>query len=93
MLLFDLVIDNYPLDVPCRIQDPELWFSPVPERLAQAKTFCQDCPVRSDCLSGAMERDEPWGVWGGEIFHWGVIVERKRPRGRPRKEERGGVAA
>jgi WhiB family transcriptional regulator, redox-sensing transcriptional regulator len=30
---------------------------------------------------------EPWGVWGGEIFERGTVVPRKRPRGRPRKED------
>jgi len=25
-------------------------------------------------------------VWGGEIFERGVVIPRKRPRGRPRKE-------
>ena len=34
-----------------------------------------------------MERSEPWGVWGGELFEQGVVVPRKRPRGRPRKTE------
>ena len=35
----------------------------------------------------ALERAEPWGVWGGELFVQGVVVPRKRPRGRPRKTE------
>ena len=44
-----------------------------------------DCPLRAACLSAAIDRAEPWGVWGGEIFDRGVVVARKRPRGRPRK--------
>ena len=36
-------------------------------------------------LAGAVERREPWGVWGGELFQAGVVIARKRPRGRPRK--------
>jgi len=36
---------------------------------------------------GALERSEPWGVWGGELFVQGVVVPRKRPRGRPRKSD------
>ena len=52
-----------------------------------AKTLCATCPVRLDCLNGALERREPWGVWGGEWFVQGVVVPRKRPRGRPRKSE------
>ncbi|HEX6577357.1 MAG TPA: WhiB family transcriptional regulator, partial [Jiangellaceae bacterium] len=35
----------------------------------------------------AHARREPWGVWGGELFISGVVVARKRPRGRPRKTE------
>ena len=32
---------------------------------------------------GSLQRREPHGVWGGEIFTRGVITARKRPRGRP----------
>jgi WhiB family redox-sensing transcriptional regulator len=44
-----------------------------------------DCPIRSECLAAALERQEPWGVWGGEIIERGTVIARKRPRGRPRK--------
>ena len=71
---------------PCRVEDPERWFAENPAQLEMAKAFCGDCPVRSACLAGALDRGEPWGVWGGEIFERGVVVARKRPRGRPRKE-------
>ena len=40
---------------------------------------------RLACLAGALERREPWGVWGGELLMRGAIVPRKLPRGRPRK--------
>ncbi|MCA1004703.1 WhiB family transcriptional regulator [Rhodococcus hoagii] len=69
---------------PCRTGDPELWFSPVPADLERAKRQCGGCPIRSRCLAEALERAEPWGVWGGEILHRGVVVARKRLRGRPR---------
>jgi WhiB family redox-sensing transcriptional regulator len=72
--------------LPCRVQDPELWFAESPAQLEQAKTFCAGCPMRDACLAGALDRGEPWGVWGGEIFDHGVVIARKRPRGRPRKE-------
>ena len=49
--------------------------------------MCLDCPLRIECLNGALERREPWGVWGGELFAQGVVIPRKRPRGRPRKNE------
>jgi WhiB family transcriptional regulator, redox-sensing transcriptional regulator len=72
--------------LPCRVEDPELWFAETPAQLELAKTFCTDCPVREACLAGALQRAEPWGVWGGEIFERGAVIARKRPRGRPRKE-------
>jgi WhiB family redox-sensing transcriptional regulator len=74
-------------DLPCRRFDPDLWFSESPAELELAKSLCGDCPVRVECLAGAVERQEPWGVWGGEIFERGAVVPRKRPRGRPRKED------
>jgi WhiB family transcriptional regulator, redox-sensing transcriptional regulator len=71
--------------LPCRVEDPELWFAETPAQLELAKSFCTDCPVREACLAGALQRAEPWGVWGGEIFERGAVIARKRPRGRPRK--------
>jgi WhiB family transcriptional regulator, redox-sensing transcriptional regulator len=73
--------------LPCRNFDPDLWFAEVPAELELAKSLCGDCPVRVECLAGALDRQEPWGVWGGEIFERGAVVPRKRPRGRPRKED------
>ncbi|TCP43626.1 WhiB family redox-sensing transcriptional regulator [Tamaricihabitans halophyticus] len=75
------------LEVPCRTGDPDLWFAEAPKDLERAKALCADCPFRTECLAGAIERQEPWGVWGGEIFERGRIVARKRPRGRPRKAD------
>ena len=73
--------------LPCRTDDPELFFADLPADVEAAKALCSTCPARLDCLSGALERQEPWGVWGGEWFVQGVVVARKRPRGRPRKAE------
>jgi WhiB family redox-sensing transcriptional regulator len=69
--------------LPCQRGEGELWFSELPAELEQAKSHCQQCPLRAACLAGAIERAEPCGVWGGEIFHKGAILARKRPRGRP----------
>jgi WhiB family transcriptional regulator, redox-sensing transcriptional regulator len=82
-----------PDDLPCRVWDAELWFGETPAELERAKVLCQDCPARIACLSGALDRREPWGVWGGEIFDRGAIVARKRPRGRPRKLDPAEAAA
>jgi WhiB family redox-sensing transcriptional regulator len=82
-----------PDDLPCRVEDPDLWFAERPAELERAKAFCHDCPARLACLAGALERQEPWGVWGGEIFDRGAIVAYKRGRGRPRKIDPTEVAA
>jgi WhiB family redox-sensing transcriptional regulator len=63
----------------------ELFFSEQLDDIAAAKAFCQECPVRTECLAGALERREPWGVWGGELFVNGKVVAQKRKRGRPPK--------
>ncbi|WP_372341900.1 WhiB family transcriptional regulator [Nocardia sp. CC227C] len=73
------------LNIPCRVGNPDLWFAESPAQLEEAKALCASCPIRQGCLTAALDRGEPWGVWGGEIFDQGVVIARKRPRGRPRK--------
>ena len=75
------------IDTPCRSYDPELWFAERPDDVALAQTLCGDCALRAACLAGALERREPWGVWGGELFERGTVVARKRRPGRPRKDD------
>lgn len=72
-------------ELPCHRVDPDLFFAESPLDVERAKAMCADCPVRTACLDGALERREPWGVWGGELLVAGAVVARKRPRGRPRK--------
>jgi len=71
--------------LPCQREDPQLWFSELPAALELAKAHCRPCPIRGLCLAGAVERREPCGVWGGQIFHRGAITPQKTPRGRPPK--------
>ncbi|MDN3056911.1 WhiB family transcriptional regulator [Streptomyces sp. SRF1] len=58
-------------DAACRgVDDPDVFFPAGGEGLtqvltAEAKSYCQRCPVRPSCLAGALERREPHGVWGG----------------------------
>ncbi|HET8969844.1 MAG TPA: WhiB family transcriptional regulator [Candidatus Nanopelagicales bacterium] len=72
---------------PCRTNDAELWFADAAEDVERAQRLCGQCPVRVACLTGALARREPWGVWGGELFEQGVPVARKRRPGRPRKDD------
>lgn len=85
--LFDLLeaLETTEL-IPCRVHDAEIWFAQTPDDVEFAKTLCRTCPAVEACLSHAVDREVFWGIWGGELFEWGAIVAKKRPRGRPRKE-------
>lgn len=76
-----------PVPLPCRTNPPDLWFAETTEQVEAAKSLCGPCPLREACLREALERAEPWGVWGGEFVLDGVVVARKRGRGRPRKDQ------
>ncbi len=71
--------------LPCTETDADLWFAEAPAELERAKVLCAPCPLREACLAGALQRREQYGVWGGQLLIGGVVVARKRPRGRPRK--------
>ncbi len=62
-----------------------LFFSEEIEDIARAKAICARCPLAGPCLRGALERHEPWGVWGGQLFADGRVLAFKRKRGRPPK--------
>jgi WhiB family redox-sensing transcriptional regulator len=72
--------------LPCST-DPDLFFAESPQDVETAKAMCRECAVRIACFAGALERQEPWGVWGGELFLRGAVIPRKRPRGRPPKTD------
>ncbi|CAN5226206.1 hypothetical protein BH24ACT1_BH24ACT1_05440 [soil metagenome] len=63
----------------------DVFFSEDLHDIARAKHICGACPVRRTCLQGAIERQEPCGVWGGELFVNGRVLAHKRRRGRPPK--------
>jgi WhiB family redox-sensing transcriptional regulator len=65
-----------------------LFFSDDEIHIARAKAICARCGRRELCLASAIERREPWGVWGGEVFVDGQVVAVKRRRGRPPKHPR-----
>ncbi|MDQ1394889.1 MAG: WhiB family transcriptional regulator, redox-sensing transcriptional regulator [Acidimicrobiaceae bacterium] len=62
-----------------------LFFSEQIDDIARAKAICQLCPLMDACFQGALERREPWGVWGGQLFANGKVLAQKRKRGRPPK--------
>ena len=71
--------------LPCHSADPELFFSEEVSMISQAKALCGSCPMQAKCLEGALSRAEPCGVWGGELFDEGQVIQSKRLPGRPAK--------
>ncbi len=72
----------------CRTDTVEmlaLFFSEQLDDIARAKAICATCDIRAVCLTGALQRREPWGVWGGQLFLNGKVLAFKRKRGRPPK--------
>ena len=81
------------IDRQARCADPRaslthLFFSEDLMELARARAICSTCPVRVPCLDRALDRREPYGIWGGEILIDGRVVAEKRGRGRPPKVPR-----
>lgn len=78
---------------PCKDADPETFFPYAgPENgrtqetadalLEQARRICSGCSVAAQCLEGAIERDERFGVWGGRDFLAHPATPRKNSRQR-----------
>lgn len=78
-------------DASCGTLDGTLaatFFSEELQDIATAKRICANCPVIAECLEGALDRHEPFGVWGGQLFLNGRVLTNKRRRGRPPKVAR-----
>ena len=72
---------------PCARGNERLWFSEDDEERLTAQILCRGCPIRVECRDGAVERREPWGIWGGELFIGGqpladVTRRHRTPRDR-----------
>lgn len=65
------VVEDWRHRSACRdAADPELFFpagtvGPALRQIVQAKTVCQGCVVRPECLEWALETGQDAGVWGG----------------------------
>ncbi|MQA64165.1 MAG: WhiB family transcriptional regulator [Actinophytocola sp.] len=51
----------------CAQTDPELFFPEKGEidKVRHARQLCEACEVRDACREYAIERGEPFGIWGG----------------------------
>ena len=51
---------------PCQAhENPDMWFSVSPYKIAAAVKLCGTCPIRDACAAEAILNDEKFGIWGG----------------------------
>jgi WhiB family redox-sensing transcriptional regulator len=73
-------------DLPCRSNNPELWFAESPSDVEFAKALCQECPVRSLCLDGAPRPRGAVGCVGRRT----VLARRRDPAQAPSRSSSQG---
>jgi WhiB family transcriptional regulator, redox-sensing transcriptional regulator len=62
----------------CRAKDPdELFVTGAAQN--RAKAVCVGCPVRTECLSDALDNRVEFGVWGGMTERERRALLRRRP--------------
>ena len=62
----------------CKRSDPdELFVQGAAQN--RAKTVCQGCPVKSECLADALDNRVEFGVWGGMTERERRALLRRRP--------------
>ena len=49
----------------CAQSDPDAWFPERGDSVSIPRRVCQDCPVRVECLTHAIDTGEREGIWGG----------------------------
>jgi WhiB family redox-sensing transcriptional regulator len=69
----------------CNQTDPDGFYPDMGGSTRGAKRVCAGCVVRVDCLEDALERREPFGVWGGKSTKERdkIAAERRRAAGLP----------
>lgn len=65
-------------DAACRSTDPEKLFAEAAQQ-NRAKTVCVGCPVRTECLTEALDNRVEFGVWGGMTERERRALLRRRP--------------
>ncbi len=73
--------------------DPDIWYAGMNGVEARAHTYeaqaiCRGCPVLEECGGWALDRREPWGVWGAltEGERRSILRQRGRGTGQARKQ-------
>lgn len=63
----------------CRSHDPDRLFVPGAAQ-REAKTVCNPCPVRAQCLAEALDRRIEFGIWGGMTERERRALLRRHPK-------------
>jgi len=78
-------------DAACKDIDPNLFFpigvtGPAVDQIDAAKSICNGCPARVQCLDFAITTNQEFGVWGGTTEderrvlrrQWRAAIRRQR---------------
>ncbi|MFE9319129.1 WhiB family transcriptional regulator [Streptomyces albidoflavus] len=91
---------HWSVQAACIGAPPDIFHPPQDAGLTQvvareAKAWCARCPVQAQCLTDALDRAEPHGVFGGmDAGERRAILRRRRERERnARRRERAGEVA
>ncbi|MET9653226.1 MULTISPECIES: WhiB family transcriptional regulator [unclassified Streptomyces] len=71
--------DHWSEEANCRTADPEDLFGPSADQ-KRAKSVCNGCVARIDCLAEALDNRIEFGVWGGMTERERRALLRRRPR-------------
>lgn len=78
MMLSLETIHDWTTSAACNTADPdELFVTGAAQN--RAKTVCQGCPVRTECLADALDNRVEFGVWGGMTERERRALLRRRP--------------
>jgi WhiB family redox-sensing transcriptional regulator len=89
-------VHDWTTQAACNSADPdELFVTGAAQN--RAKAVCMGCPVRTECLSDALDNRVEFGVWGGmtererrallrrrpDVTSWGALFAQARAENRP----------
>ena len=70
------IVEDWTNQAACQGVDIDLFFDD--DRTIEARRLCLSCPARTSCLSAAMDREEPCGMWGGLTSTERELVDARR---------------
>jgi WhiB family redox-sensing transcriptional regulator len=64
----------------CTQTDPDIFFPEKGDHTTShaAKSVCASCPLVVECLMGAIDRNEEFGIWGGSSYKNRLDIKKGR---------------